>query len=87
MNLIGPRPERPFFVSKLNKSIPLYSLRHIAKPGITGWAQVMYKYGDSNEDALVKLEFDLYYIKKQSLIFDIYIFFKTIQVILGMKGN
>ncbi len=87
MSLVGPRPERPIFVEKLNKSIPFYDLRHRVKPGITGWAQVMYKYGASQEDALVKLEYDLYYIKNQSFILDAGIILRTIRVVLSMKGN
>ncbi len=87
MSLIGPRPERPFFVDKLNKKIPFYSLRHQVKPGITGWAQVMYHYTSSEEGTQIKLEYDLYYIKKYSIILDLKIIIRTIQVVLTMKGQ
>jgi len=85
MTFIGPRPERPFFVEKLKKQIPYYSLRFSVKPGITGWAQVKYGYGSSVEDALEKLQYDIYYIQNISLILDLYIFLKTIQVMLMGK--
>lgn len=87
MNLIGPRPERPQFVDELKKTIPFFNLRHSIKPGITGWAQVSYKYGASTTDALVKLQYDLYYIKYRSLLLDLRIVFKTITVVLKFKGN
>lgn len=87
MSLIGPRPERPFFVQQLAQDIPFYRMRHAVKPGITGWAQVKYRYGASKEDSLVKLEYDLYYIKNQSAFLDMQILIKTIQVTLGLKGR
>ena len=80
MSLIGPRPERPYFVEKMREVIPYYDLRHTVKPGITGWAQVNYKYGDSIEDGKRKLEYDLYYIRHQSLLLDLLILLLTIKV-------
>lgn len=87
MSLIGPRPERPFFVRRLSQEIPFYRVRHAVKPGITGWAQVNYRYGASVDDALRKLEFDLYYIKHRGLYLDLQIALKTVRVIVGMAGR
>jgi len=87
MSFVGPRPERPVFVEKLTTSIPYYSLRHSVKPGITGWAQVCYPYGASEEDALRKLEYDLYYIKNQSIFIDLLVIFRTIKTVLFQKGS
>jgi len=87
MSLIGPRPERPEFTGKLAQNIPYYELRHLVKPGLTGWAQVMYPYGASEEDSLKKLEYDLYYIKHQSFFFDINILVRTIMVVFQRKGR
>ncbi len=87
MSFIGPRPERPFFVESLKKQIPYYSERHCIKPGITGWAQVRYEYGDSIEDAIEKLRYDLYYIKYQSISLDFLISLDTIKVILFGRGG
>jgi sugar transferase (PEP-CTERM system associated) len=86
MSFIGPRPERPFFVEMLQKEIPYYCFRHMVKPGITGWAQVYYHYGASKEDALKKLEYDLYYIKNMSLFLDLMVFFRTLRVVLWGNG-
>lgn len=86
MSLVGPRPERPEFVQELEKMIPYYSTRHSVRPGITGWAQVNYPYGASVEDALRKLEFDVYYIKNMSMLLDIKILLKTVGVILLGMG-
>jgi exopolysaccharide biosynthesis polyprenyl glycosylphosphotransferase len=86
MSLIGPRPERKVFIDQLVKSIPLYDSRHLIKPGITGWAQVKYEYGENTEDSIKKLEYDLYYIKNRSVTLDIRIIFKTINTILFYKG-
>jgi sugar transferase (PEP-CTERM system associated) len=86
MSLVGPRPERPEFVSELQQSIPYYAERHAVKPGVTGWAQVRYTYGASEEDAIEKLQFDLYYIKNQSLMLDIMIILQTVEVVLWSKG-
>ena len=87
MSFIGPRPERPEFNRKLEKVIPYYDLRHLTKPGIAGWAQVKYDYGSSTQDALEKLQYDIYYIKNYSLLLDLSIFFKTIRVVLGQRGR
>jgi len=87
MSLIGPRPERSFFVESLRKQIPYYSERHCVKPGITGWAQVRYEYGDSIADALEKLRYDLYYIKHLSFLLDFLIIFDTAKVIFFGRGG
>lgn len=86
MSFVGPRPERPFFVSKLKEVIPYYEMRTVVKPGITGWAQIKYPYGATVEDALEKLQYDIYYIKNMSPLLDILIFFWTIRVIVTGKG-
>ena len=87
MSFIGPRPERPFFVEELEKCIPFYGLRHVTKPGLSGWAQIRYRYGATVDDAVKKLEYDLYYIKNLSIFLDLMIFMETIQVILFGKGS
>ena len=87
MALIGPRPERPIFVDEIAKNIPLYQTRHVIKPGLTGWAQVNYPYGVSLEDSLMKLRYDLYYIKHRSLFLDINIVMKTLSTILFARGQ
>jgi sugar transferase (PEP-CTERM system associated) len=86
MSFVGPRPERPEFVSRLSESIPYYEVRHAVKPGITGWAQLCYPYGASEQDATEKLQYDLYYVKNHSLVFDILILLQTVEVILLGKG-
>jgi len=87
MSLVGPRPERPEFVKTLSEKIPFYPQRHCIKPGITGWAQINHKYGDSIEDTIAKLEYDLYYIKNMSLTLDAYVVFQTIKVVLLSRGG
>lgn len=87
MSLIGPRPERPEFVEKLKKKIPYYSERHFVKPGISGWAQVKYRYGASVEDAVEKLRYDLYYIKNLSFFLDMLIVLETVKVVLFGRGS
>ena len=87
MSLVGPRPERPCFVSQLEREIPFYSLRHYLKPGITGWAQVMYRYGASVEDSYEKLQYDLYYAKHKSLRSDAVILLKTVRIVLFGRGR
>ncbi len=86
MAIVGPRPERPEFVKTLSEQIPYYRQRHCVRPGITGWAQVMHKYGDTLEDTIIKLEYDLYYIKNMSLSLDTYIIFHTIKTMLLSRG-
>ncbi len=86
MSFVGPRPERPQFVAELSQAIPYYDLRHYVKPGITGWAQILYPYGASINDAREKLQYDLYYLKNYSIFLDINILLQTIQVILWRKG-
>jgi sugar transferase (PEP-CTERM system associated) len=86
MSFVGPRPERPFFVERLKQDIPYYDLRHSVKPGITGWAQISYRYGDSEQDAVEKLQYDLYYIKHMSPVFDLQIIFESFKVILFGSG-
>lgn len=86
MSFVGPRPERPYFVNQLAANIPFYEQRHAVKPGVTGWAQVKYRYGASVEDALEKLRYDLYYIKNLSPLFDLTIVVDTVKVILFRQG-
>jgi lipopolysaccharide/colanic/teichoic acid biosynthesis glycosyltransferase len=86
MAIVGPRPERPEFVEMLAARIPYYRQRLAVKPGITGWAQINHKYGDSELDAMRKLEYDLYYIKHISLALDCYIIFHTLKVMLLQRG-
>jgi sugar transferase (PEP-CTERM system associated) len=86
MSFVGPRPERPEFVSQLAETIPYYHERHSVKPGITGWAQLCYPYGASEQDAVEKLQYDLFYVKNRDLIFDILILLQTVEVILLGKG-
>jgi sugar transferase (PEP-CTERM system associated) len=86
MSFVGPRPERPEFVAQLSERIPYYVERHCVKPGITGWAQLCYPYGSSERDALEKLQYDLYYIKNNSLLFDLAIIVQTVEVVLMGKG-
>jgi sugar transferase (PEP-CTERM system associated) len=86
MSLVGPRPERPEFVDELRQQIPFYHQRHIVRPGLTGWAQVRYTYGASVEDALQKLQYDLFYIKNLSLALDLFILLDTVKTVLLRKG-
>ncbi len=86
MHFVGPRPERPEFVEWLSKEIPYYGVRHLVRPGITGWAQVQYKYGNTLEDAREKLQYDLFYIKNASLGLDLVILFQTIKIVLLGRG-
>jgi exopolysaccharide biosynthesis polyprenyl glycosylphosphotransferase len=86
MSLVGPRPERPEFVEGLSREIPYYYLRHSIRPGITGWAQIRYRYGNSVDDAKEKLRYDLFYIKNMSAGLDLLIFFNTIKIILLGRG-
>ncbi len=86
MSLVGPRPERPYFVEQLKQEIPYYSVRHSIKPGVTGWAQVKYQYGSTVEDSAEKLQYDLYYVKNHSLFLDFVVLFETVGVVLTGKG-
>src|SRR5438067_177563 len=87
MTLVGPRPERPEFVQSLAQQIPFYGLRHVVKPGLTGWAQVRYTYGASVEDAIEKLQYDLFYIKNMSVGLDVFVMFETIKTVLLRRGQ
>lgn len=86
MSMVGPRPERPYFVDKLTEEIPFYAVRHCVKPGVTGWAQVRYQYGASVDDALQKLQFDLYYVKNHTLFLDSLVLCETVRVVLTGQG-
>ena len=86
MSFVGPRPERPEFVAELTTQIPFYGQRHVVRPGLTGWAQVRYSYGASVEDALQKLQYDLFYIKNMSIALDLYIILETIKTVLMRRG-
>jgi lipopolysaccharide/colanic/teichoic acid biosynthesis glycosyltransferase len=87
MSLVGPRPERPYFVEQLSETVPFYQVRHAVKPGVTGWAQINYRYGNSVEDAVEKQQYDLFYIKNMSLFLDVVIVFDTIKTVLMRKGS
>jgi len=87
MSLIGPRPERPSFVEQLTSQIPFYGQRHVVKPGLTGWAQVRYAYGATVEDAIEKMQYDLYYVKHMSLAFDLLIALETIKIVVLQRGG
>lgn len=86
MSIVGPRPERPYFVERLTEEIPYYAVRHSVKPGVTGWAQVRYHYGSTVEDSQEKLQYDLYYVKNHTLFLDILILIETVAVVLTGKG-
>jgi lipopolysaccharide/colanic/teichoic acid biosynthesis glycosyltransferase len=86
MHFVGPRPERPEFVAMLTEKIRYYGVRHMVRPGITGWAQVMYKYGNTEKDALEKLQYDLFYIKNASPALDLWIMFQTIKIVVLGRG-
>ena len=87
MSMVGPRPERPHFVGQLAHQLPLYRLRNAVQPGITGWAQIRYRYCDSLEDSRIKLEYDLYYVKHASLYLDLMILLQTVTTVIQMKGR
>ena len=86
MSLVGPRPERPFFVDQLKQVIPFYDVREVVRPGVTGWAQIRYPYGASVDDARAKLEYDLYYVKNGSVFLDLAILFHTARHVLMGRG-
>ena len=87
MSVIGPRPERPFFVKKYSNDLPFYEVRHLIRPGITGWAQVHARYGSSEQDTLEKLQYDLFYMKRRSLALDINILIKTLSTVIFYRGQ
>lgn len=87
MSLVGPRPERPEIEARLERELPHFSVRHLVKPGVTGWAQIHYKYGNCREDSLRKLQYDFYYIRYWSLLLDLYVILRTIGVVVGFKGT
>ena len=87
MSLCGPRPERPYFVDQLVREIPFYEARHSIKPGVTGWAQVRYRYGSSEADALIKLQYDLYYLKHRGPLLDALIALHTLRTIVRLEGQ
>ena len=87
MSLVGPRPERPEFIAQLEREIPFYRTRLLIRPGLTGWAQVNYPYGDSVHGALEKLEYDLYYVKHRSLFFDLWILVRTVGTVMALRGR
>ena len=87
MSLVGPRPEQPDIAAELEQEIPFFRARGKVLPGITGWAQVMYRYGNSVDDSRIKLEYDLYYIKNRSILLDVIILLKTVRIVLGFKGH
>jgi lipopolysaccharide/colanic/teichoic acid biosynthesis glycosyltransferase len=87
MSVVGPRPERPEFAAQLEKQVPFYRLRHAVRPGMAGWALINYGYGRSVEDTLIKVQYDLYYIKHQSLYLDILILLKTLERVVLLQGS
>jgi lipopolysaccharide/colanic/teichoic acid biosynthesis glycosyltransferase len=87
MSIVGPRPERPQLVGEISHALPIYRARQSVRPGITGWAQINYRYGDSVEDARVKLEYDLYYVKHAGFLQDILILLQTIPTMLRCEGQ
>jgi lipopolysaccharide/colanic/teichoic acid biosynthesis glycosyltransferase len=87
MSVVGPRPERPEFVTRLAQTIPFYRARHAVRPGITGWAAVQQGYAGSDEEALIRLQYDLYYIKHQSVLLDAYILLRTVTTVLRLRGR
>ena len=87
MSLVGPRPERPEIAAQLERAIPFYGSRLIVRPGLTGWAQVNAEYGDSLDSSTLKLEYDLYYVKHRSLLFDALILLRTVGIIAGLRGR
>ena len=87
MSLVGPRPERPYFVETLTRQVPYYAVRQSVKPGVTGWAQVRYHYGSTVEESAEKLQYDLYYVKNHTLFLDLVVLFETVGVVLLAKGS
>ena len=87
MSFVGPRPERPEFVAELTKQIPFYGQRHVVRPGVTGWAQVRHRYGSTVNDAMEKLQYDLFYIKHMSPAFDMFVVLETVKTVLVRSGS
>jgi len=87
MSMVGPRPEREHFIRSLTEKIPYYDQRHIVKPGVTGWAQINHPYGNTEEDALAKLQYDLFYVKNQSVLFDLSVLVTTIRTVVLRQGT
>jgi lipopolysaccharide/colanic/teichoic acid biosynthesis glycosyltransferase len=87
MSFVGPRPERPEFVNELTRQIPFYGERHTVRPGLTGWAQVTFRYGATVEDSMEKLQCDLFYIKNLSIALDLFVILKTIQTVVLRRGT
>jgi len=87
MSFVGPRPERPEFIGQILQVEPLYDERHTLRPGLTGWAQVCYRYGANLEDSISKLEYDLFYLKNVSFLFDLAIIFQTVKIVLWGRGR
>jgi lipopolysaccharide/colanic/teichoic acid biosynthesis glycosyltransferase len=87
MSVVGPRPERPEFVTDLTQVIPFYGQRHVVRPGLTGWAQVRHSYGSTTDDALQKLQYELFYIKHLSIAFDVFIILETVKTVLVRRGS
>jgi lipopolysaccharide/colanic/teichoic acid biosynthesis glycosyltransferase len=85
--LVGPRPEQPQMVEELTDKIPYYGLRHLVRPGLTGWAQVKYQYASSDEETLEKLQYEFFYLRRQSVALDLRIVFRTARIVLGRKGR
>jgi lipopolysaccharide/colanic/teichoic acid biosynthesis glycosyltransferase len=87
LSIVGPRPEQPRYVEELTQKLPFYDLRHLVRPGLTGWAQVKYGYAGDERDALEKLQYDFYYLRHQSIAFDLRIIGRTVRSVLGRKGR
>jgi lipopolysaccharide/colanic/teichoic acid biosynthesis glycosyltransferase len=87
MSFVGPRPERPYFVQQLAEAIPFYPLRHVVKPGLTGWAQINYGYASTTDHTIQKLQYDLFYIKNMSWVLDALIILETVKTVLVRKGS
>ena len=87
LSIVGPRPEQPHYVEELTEKIPFYNLRHLVRPGLTGWAQVKYRYGASHADALEKLQYEFYYLRHQGLALDLRIIGRTLRSVVGRDGR
>jgi lipopolysaccharide/colanic/teichoic acid biosynthesis glycosyltransferase len=87
LSMVGPRPEQPRYVNELSEKLPFYHVRHLVRPGLTGWAQVKYGYASSDDDALQKLQYEFYYLRHQRFSFDLRIMFRTIRTVIGGHGR